>query len=398
MTAIRVVALQLLAALLLTACANNPPDPALKKADKERAAANAVAARQAAEADNKIIIGVAGPMTGDLQVFGEQLRRGAEMAVADINAHGGVMGRTLQLEIADDQCGLEQADDAALELVGKGIVFVDGHFCSGSSIRGSKIYAPADVLQITPSSSNALLTDDAARNKVTTLLRVIGRDERQADYADDYLISTYADGPIAVLSDNSLYGKGIAARLLARLEEKGVKPAIVGAFSQGQTSYSNLIAKMKEVRPKATYVAAYHDDIGRLTWAIRTARLETEIIGPDSLNTSEFWSYARGSGAGVRFSDAFPAMDRPDAADVVARFREQGVDPIGYTLQAYAAVQVFVAAVEATKDTDAKELGAYLRQNSVKTVLGALAWDEKGDLTQPSYIWYVWRDGTPQRE
>lgn len=388
----------LLVALLLAGCSSSPVDPAILKAAQERAAASAAAARKAAEEDNRIIIGVAGPMTGELQIFGEQLHHGAEMAVADINAKGGVMGRTLQLEVANDECGVERADDAAHDLVEKGVVFVDGHFCSGSSIRGSKIYAPADVLQITPSSTNALLTDNAARNKVTTMLRVVGRDDMQADIAADYLLKTYAGEPIAVLSDSGLYGKGIAARLLARLEEKGVKPAIAGAFSQGQSSYANLIAKMKEVRPKAIYVAAYRDDIGRLTWAIRTARLDTEVIGPDDLNNPEFWTYSRGSGTGVRFSDALPAVDRPDAADVVARSRAQGVDPVGYTLNAYAAIQVFAAAAEATKGTDAQAIGAYLRQNSVKTILGDLSWDEKGDLTHADYIWYVWRDGQPWRE
>lgn len=388
----------IIVALALAGCASSPPDPAVQKAAEERAAANAVAARQAAEADNKIIIGVAGPMTGDLQAFGEQLRRGAEKAVADINAAGGVMGRTLQLEVADDECGVERADDAARELVGKGVVFVDGHFCSGSSIRGSKIYVPAGILQITPSSSNALLTDNAARNKVTTLLRVVGRDEMQADLAADYLLTTFPGGPIAVLSDGSPYGKGIATRLLARLDEKGVKPAIAGAFAQGQSSYANLIAKMKEVQPKAIYVAAYQDDVGRLTWAIRTARLDTEIIGPDYLNNQDFWSYSRGAGTGVRFSDALPAVDRPEAAEVAAAFHAEGIDPAGFTLNAYAAVQVFAAAAEATKGTDAVAIGAYLRQNSVKTVLGELSWDAKGDLTQAAYIWYVWRDGAPQRQ
>lgn len=384
--------------LALAACSSAPPDPAIAKAAAERAAANAAAARDGAAADNKIIIGVAGPMTGDLQAFGEQLRRGAEMAVADINAAGGVIGRTLQLEVADDECGLERAETAAQELVGKGVVFVDGHFCSGSSIRGSKIYAPSDILQITPSSSNALLTDDAARNKVTTLLRVVGRDEMQADLAADYLLKTYPGEPIGVLSDNSLYGKGIAARLLKKLEEKGVKPPIAGAFAQGQTSYSNLVKKMKEVQPKALYVAAYQDDVGRLTWAVRTARLDTEILGPDYLSSQDFWAYSRGAGTGVRYSDLAPPTDRPETADLVAKFKAAGFDPVGYTLNAYAAVQVFAAAAEATKGVDAKAIGEYLRQNSVKTILGDLSWDAKGDLTQASYIWYVWRDGAPQRE
>ena len=86
-----------------------------------------------------VTIAVAGPMTGDLASFGEQLRRGAEMAIADINAAGGVNGEQIKLEIGDDQCDPKQAVQVANDLVKKGVVFVAGHFCSGSSIPASEI-------------------------------------------------------------------------------------------------------------------------------------------------------------------------------------------------------------------------------------------------------------------
>src|SRR5690242_8781355 len=87
------------------------------------------------------VIGVAGPMTGQLAAFGEQLRRGAEMAVKDINAAGGVDGHQLKLEIGDDSCDPKQAVAVANDLVKKKVVFVAGHFCSGSSIPASSVYA-----------------------------------------------------------------------------------------------------------------------------------------------------------------------------------------------------------------------------------------------------------------
>src|SRR5262245_24532023 len=80
----------------------------------------------------QIVIGVAGPMSGDLSPFGAQLKRGAEKAVADINAAGGVLGKPLKLEEADDKCDPKLAPAAAEDLVSRGVVFVDGHFCSGS--------------------------------------------------------------------------------------------------------------------------------------------------------------------------------------------------------------------------------------------------------------------------
>ena len=396
----RWIAAQLLMAFLLTSCAGGPTGPtqAEKEAAAARFASETAAAKAAAEEAGTIHIGVAGPMTGDFEAYGIDMRRGAELAVADINAAGGVLGRELVLEVADDHCGIEDADAAARELVSRGVVFVDGHFCSGSSIRGSKIYASADVLQITPSSTNSLLTDTAKRDKVTTLLRVVGRDDLQGDFAGEWLATAYAGQPIAVVSDNSLYGKGIAARLLAKLKEKGIRPVIDGQFTQGQTSYATLVEALKKSGASVLYVAAYHDDIGRIAWALRVAKLQIELVGPDVLSNPEFWSFSQSKGNGVRFSDFAPAIERPEAAEVVARFRAQGIEPTNYTLNAYAAVRVFAAAAEATKGTDAKAIAAYLRQNSVKTILGEISWDEKGDLRESNYIWYVWQDGLIMRK
>jgi branched-chain amino acid transport system substrate-binding protein len=383
-------------ALFLAGCASNA-DRSTEPRDGNIEAPKMEAAAPAGDLSD-IIIGVAGPMTGNLQTYGAQLRRGAEMAVRDINAAGGVMGRELKLEVADDQCGISEADTAAADLVEKRVVFVVGHFCSGSSIRASKIYAPANVLQIAPSSTNPLLTDDAARSDITTLLRVVGRDDTQGAFAADWLMSAYAGKPIAVVSDNSLYGKGIAGKLMARLQEKGVAPVMSGAFAQGQTSYTNLMAKLKKVRPAVLYVAAYQDDIGRLTWTLRTARLDMEIVGPDILNTPEFWSFAQAQGNGVRFSDVLPPMERAAAAEIVAKSRGEGEDPVGYTLNAYAAVQVFAAAATGTRGTDAKTMAVYLRANNVPTILGDLRWDAKGDLSDTNYIWYIWQNGQSYRE
>src|ERR671918_3076662 len=87
----------------------------------------------------EILIGVAGPMTGKDAWFGEQMQRGAELAVADLNAAGGVLGEQVQLITADDFCDPEQAVAAAKKMVSDGAIFVAGHFCSHSSIPASAI-------------------------------------------------------------------------------------------------------------------------------------------------------------------------------------------------------------------------------------------------------------------
>ena len=101
-----------------------------------------------------ITVGSAGPMTGGQATFGRQMSEGAEQAIADINAAGGVLGKKLRLEIGDDACDPKQAPIVANDLVSKGVVFVAGHFCSGSSIPASAVYHEEGILQITPASTN----------------------------------------------------------------------------------------------------------------------------------------------------------------------------------------------------------------------------------------------------
>ena len=109
----------------------------------------------------QIKIATVGPMTGQYAAFGEQMKRGAEMAVKDINAAGGVNGQQLVLQVGDDACDPKQATAVANQLVSDKVVFVAGHYCSGSSIPASDIYKEAKILQITPASTNIKLTDDA---------------------------------------------------------------------------------------------------------------------------------------------------------------------------------------------------------------------------------------------
>ncbi len=97
-----------------------------------------------------IAVAVAAPMTGGQATFGRQFREGAEQAVADINAAGGVLGKKLRLEIGDDACDPKQARSVAEKLAGMGVVVAIGHYCSSSSIPASDAYLDGGVLQITP--------------------------------------------------------------------------------------------------------------------------------------------------------------------------------------------------------------------------------------------------------
>ena len=140
-----------------------------------------IAALCARSAEAEILIGVAGPMTGPMAWGGEQFERGAGMAVADLNARGGVLGQNVELIVGDDFCDPEQAVALARKLVSDGVAFVAGHLCSHSSIAAAKVYEEAKTLMINPGSSSAKLTDEGGPN----VFRVNGRDDQQGAMLGD---------------------------------------------------------------------------------------------------------------------------------------------------------------------------------------------------------------------
>jgi branched-chain amino acid transport system substrate-binding protein len=181
-----------------------------------------------AHARADVLVGVAGPLTGTNAWAGEQMQRGAEMAVADTNAAGGVLGQQLRLIAADDFCDPQQAVATAQKLVSDGVVFVAGHLCSGASIPASKVYEAAGVLQISPASTNPMFTDQGRAN----VFRVIGRDDAQGTLAGNYLADHWGDKKIAILHDNTTYGKGLADEMKKQLNKRGVTETIYKAYTR----------------------------------------------------------------------------------------------------------------------------------------------------------------------
>ena len=351
-------------------------------------AAGMLATASAAQA--QITIATAGPMTGQYASFGEQMRNGAEMAVADINAAGGVLGEQLELLIGDDACDPRQAVSVANQMVNDGVIFMAGHFCSGSSIPASQVYTEEGILQISPASTNPALTDEGGDN----VFRVCGRDDQQGAIAAELLADTFSDSRIAIIHDRTAYGKGLADATLASLNEMGVQEALYQAYNAGESDYSALVTRLNAENIDVLYVGGYHTEAGLMVRQMREQGMNTQLISGDALVTEEFWSITGDAGEGTLMTFGPDARRFEAAAEVVARFTEMGIDPEGYTLYTYAAIQAFAQAAEAAGTTDLDPLVAALREGSFETVLGSLSFDDNGDIEQPAYVWYEWSDGT----
>jgi branched-chain amino acid transport system substrate-binding protein len=358
-------------------------------------------ARKPAASSSEITIAAVGPMQGPLAVFGEQMRMGAQAAVLDINAKGGVLGKPLRLAVEDDGCKPEKAVAAAGNVIDQGAVFVVGHFCSSASIPASEVYREAGVLQVTPSSTNPVLT--AKSNP--TVFRVTNNDKAQGRFAGAWLAKNYAGKNLAVIDDEQPYGRDVAGEAARSAEAGGLKPALLGSFRRGTTNFSDLIARLKAARIDVVFVGGYHDEVGPFVKQAREQGFDGDFASDDALNTFEFTKFAGRAADGLRFTDAVGKTDLASAREVVGKFRSGGYrlnparyEPEGYTLNAYAAVQVFAAAAAGTGSTDARKTADWLRANHVQTVIGDLSWDANGDLKGLYYAWYVWQGDSFRQE
>jgi branched-chain amino acid transport system substrate-binding protein len=348
-----------------------------------------LAAALSCSARAEVLIGVVAAMTGRLAWIGEQGQRGAELAVADINAAGGVLGQQVRLIAVDDFCDPKQAVAAAQKLVDNGVVFVVGHYCSGASIPASKVYEAAGILQISPGSTNPMLTEQGYAN----VFRTIGRDDAQGIVAGNYLADHWNDKKIAILHDNTTYGKGLADETKKQLNKRGVTEAIYEGYAPEKNDYSAEIAALKAADVAVLYLGGRHHAAALMARAARDRGYSLQLVSGDTMATEEFGLIAGPAAEGTLFTFSTDPRQNTEAVPVVERFRAQNFEPAGYTLLSYAAVQVWAQAVEKAGSLELQAVIASLRKHQFDTVLGRIDFDDKGDLTAQTWIWYVWKGG-----
>ena len=337
-----------------------------------------------------ISVATVGPITGQLAALGEQYSQGAKKAVEDINKAGGILGEKLVLEIGDDACDPKQAVSVANQMASKGVKFIAGHLCSGSSIPASKVYEEEGILQITPASTNPKFTDEGGWN----VARVCGRDDAQGRVAGAFLAKNYAGKKVAIVDDKSAYGKGLADETRKAMNAAGLTEVLNESINAGEKDYSALVSKLKDAGVEAVYFGGYHPEAGLILKQMGEQGLNARLLSGDSMNSAELWTIAGKAAENLIFTFAPEPRNIPEAKAIVEEFKATGYDPEGYTLYTYAAFQMYKQAAEATNSTDNKKIAEWLRAgNATQTVLGEIKLDSKGDLVNPVYVWYTFKDG-----
>jgi branched-chain amino acid transport system substrate-binding protein len=344
-----------------------------------------VALSTAAMADD-LTVAVAGPMTGTESAFGRQMKNGAEMAVAEINAAGGVLSKKLVLDSEDDACDPKQARSVAEKIGGQGIPFVVGHYCSSSSIPASEAYADSNVLEITPASTNPTFTE----RKLWNVARVCGRDDQQGAVAAAYIAKNFKGKNIAILNDKTTYGKGLADETKKALNAAGVTEKLYESYNKGDKDFNAIVSRLKRDNIDLVYVGGYHQEAGLILRQMRDQGLKTILMAGDAMADKEYASITGPAGEGTLFTFGPDPRKKPTAAAVVAKFKAKNIDPEGYTLYTYAAMQVWSQAAKKAGTTDAKKVMDTIKAGAWDTVIGKLEYDAKGDIKQLDYVVYKW--------
>jgi branched-chain amino acid transport system substrate-binding protein len=343
------------------------------------------------EEDNTTPVAIVGPITGQYASFGAQMKNGGEMAVEDINASGGVLGKKLDHSTGDDACDPKQAVAVANQMTAAGVKLVAGHYCSGSSIPASKVYADSDMVQISPASTNPTFTDDRAGPNI---YRVCGRDDQQGGVAGKYLASHLADKKIAFVHDKTAYGKGLADETKKAMNGAGKQEEMYEAITAGEKDYSALVSKLKQANIDVVYFGGYHTEAGLIIRQMRDQGMQTILMGGDALITQEFWSITGDAGEGTLMTFSPDPRKNPAAAEVVKRFKDKGIEPEGYVLYTYAALQAWKQAAEKAKSVKRDDIVKALNDTEFDTVIGKFKFNEKGDPNLPPYAVYRWSKGT----
>ena len=337
----------------------------------------------------QVRIGLGAPISGPDAVFGAELRNGIEQAVLDINAKGGILGKYLVLSLGDDGSDPKKGVAVANKFLAGKVSFVVGHFNSTVTLPASEIYSDHAVLDITPASINPQVTERG----LDFLFRICGRDDQQAGVAAKFL-AAQSGKKIAILYDNTTYGKGLADAARSALLGLGIKDVLYDGVDKGEKDYSAIVARIKVASADFVYWGGLATEAGIIVRQMREQGVNTLLIAGDGIASEDFSAAGGDAVEGTLMTFPPDPRARPEAAEVVKKFKARGIHPEAYTLYAYAAVEVMQQAAQAAGSLDPAAMAKVMHSGMrFKTVLGDISYDAKGDITEPDYAMFVWKKG-----
>lgn len=335
-----------------------------------------------------VLIGVGVPLTGAQAAVGQQILKGVQFAVEDLNAAGGLNGEKIVVTSGDDFADTKQGSIVAKKFASDGVKFVIGHAASTVSLDTSEFYQEKNILMITPSAINPKLTERGLWN----VFRVASRDDHQAAVAAGYLKDHFDNKKIAFAHDRSISGQTFADNTRKKINLLGMREIMFEGVSISEKDFSPLITRLKAQQADLLYWGGSYLEAGLLIKQMREQGLKTVLMSGDMIASDEVALLAGAGAEGTVMTFPFSARMRPEAKDIVKKLESKNIEPDSYLLNAYTSVQILAEAARKLKSTDAKKIAEELRSGTTfKTVIGEISFDKQGDRTRSEYAIFTWK-------
>ena len=326
-------------------------------------------------------IGQASPLTGPQAAIGKDNENGARLAVEDANAANiQINGKPVKFELVseDDQADPRQATLVAQKFADARVNAVIGHLNSGTSIPASKIYADANIAQISPSATNAKYTHQGFK----TTFRVMANDEQQGKALASFVLHTLKVKSVAIIDDKTAYGEGLAEEFRKGVEAGGVKVLASEHTDDKSVDFTAILTKIKGEKPELVFYGGMYPQAGPMVSQMKKLGMPAKLLTGDGGCALEFIHLAGAAAPGHYCSlPGVPLEQMPGGTKFKERYKTRfNIEIQQYAPNAYDAAMAVVEAVKRANATDAASIVAALPKTEFPGVTSTIAFDEFGDI------------------
>ena len=332
-----------------------------------------------------------GPLTGDYAALGENMVRGIDLAVEQVNngeaelPSGKSLPEGVELEVAefDSQGSPDQAPALAQQIAGdETILAVDGPAFSGETNAAGPILDEAGVAFVSPSATGTDLTEQGW----THFFRTVATDAAQGPVAAQFIAEELGATKVAVIDDSSDYGKGLADLVASSLEELGAEVVERQGVEAGQQDYSAVVGQVAQSGAEAVFFGGYYSEAGLIRKQLAEQGGEDITFVSDDGTYDPAFVETAGEEAAEGSYVTYPGVNPEDAdPEFVSGFEElSGEAPGAFSVEAYQNA-VLIADAIANAGCDREGITEYIRSFDGEVLGKQISFDEKGDIATQAY-------------
>ena len=351
-------------------------------------------------------IGIGAPLTQGATALGQGMVRGATLAIDDVNASADAkkLGITFVGIQGDDQGNATKGGNVANQFASDPkLVGVMGHLNSGVSIPASAVYQRANIVMISPASTNPQLTQLGRKN----VFRVCTTDAVQGPVAADDAITKLGKKAVYVVDDSTPYGTGLADQFQKEFVAKGGKLLGRDKTADSDTDFKALVTKIKATKPDLVYYGGIYNAGALLAKQLKDGGVTAPMMGGDGLYDPQFVVLAGAANANGDYATSvgLPLDQLPQGQAFLKEFKAKypNDEPAAYDAYSYDAAKVIMESVlVAAKSVGASSVtGTSGRQAIIAAVAaynapgitGQIAFDKFGDTTNKAITLYSVTNG-----